>query len=80
MRMYSEVFFYLTASTGAYIIREAMERLCEVCDESGISHVHIETGRLFSVVVKYCQDKGNTLVLFVPCGPVCSTIVLQIYC
>lgn len=51
-----------------------MERLCEVCNESGISHVHIETGRLFSAVVKYCQDKGKLPPPNVPLHPVLSAL------
>ncbi len=52
-----------------------MERLCEVCEESGISHVHVEVGRLLSAVVKYCQDRGK----LVYSASVCFSILIQIY-
>ena len=47
------------AHTCSYVILEAMECLNRVCEESGIPHVHIESGRLLSAVVKHCQDESK---------------------
>ena len=49
------------ALTGSYVINEALEQICEVCVESSVPHIHIETGRLLSSVVKYCQDESKCL-------------------
>lgn len=57
---------------------EAVERLCAVCEESGISHVHIEAGRLLSVVVKYCQDRGKPYIA-IPWQHYDPTL-MQMYC
>lgn len=33
--------------------------MSEVCEATSIPHVHIETGRLLSAIVKYCQDESK---------------------
>lgn len=57
-----------------------MSTLNRVCSGSGISHVHIEIGRLLAAVVKYCKDGSKILGMLVYSQNFNSCVVLVNYC
>ena len=41
----------------SYVVLEAMEHIVTVTRNTIIPHIHIETGRLLSGIVKFCGDE-----------------------